>query len=266
MKRALCQTVWAGLPRLRRAFRSLGVCPESSMSCHVSPFPVDRAHPAAEPAGSDSLVRPAAIADQNVCRCPRCPTGGRPGERRAFRVDRSERRFPAIATSFNRVLRRSVETKLHAAIAVMDKASRDDRPVGERLVQGLERQLGAEMILQRPTEHLAAEGIEDDREIGERFGQADIGDVGDPSSVSRRMIRLRSSARQQDARGSWSIAVGTSVRASFGQIRQPCRLSVVAGTKDLRRRHERLSSRIKRSTRLWFTAQPSCRNSGPNLR
>jgi transposase InsO family protein len=43
------------------------------------------------------------------------PTGDRPGERRAFRVDRSERRFPAIATSFNRVLRRSVETKQDAS-------------------------------------------------------------------------------------------------------------------------------------------------------
>jgi putative transposase len=30
-------------------------------------------------------------------------------------VDRSERRFPAIATSFNRVLRRSVETKQDAS-------------------------------------------------------------------------------------------------------------------------------------------------------
>jgi hypothetical protein len=126
----------------------------------------------------------------------------------------------------------------------MHQASGDDGPAGERLVECLERQLGAEMILQRPADDLATEGIEDDGEIGERFGQADIGDVGDPSSVSRRMIRLRSSARQQDARGSWSIVVGTRCRARFGQIRQPCRLSVVAGTNDLRRKHKRLSSRI----------------------
>ena len=45
----------------------------------------------------------------------------------------------------------------------MDQASRDDRPAGERLIQGFECQLGAQMILQRPADHLAAEGIEDDR-------------------------------------------------------------------------------------------------------
>lgn len=41
---------------------------------------------------------------------------------------------------------------------------------------------------------------------------------------------------------SWPIAVGTGCRARFGQIRQPCRLSVVAGTRSLCPGRRRLSA------------------------
>ena len=59
---------------------------------------------------------------------------------------------------------------------------------------------------------------------------------------------------------SWSIPVNTIPRARFGTTRQPCRLSVVTGTNGLVRKHKRLSSRINRSTRLWFACHPSRRS------
>jgi hypothetical protein len=71
---------------------------------------------------ASSLERPAAIADQNTCWCSRRATGGRPGERRAFRPDRAERRFPVvIATSFIRVLRRPIESAQYVSIKYTER-------------------------------------------------------------------------------------------------------------------------------------------------
>jgi putative transposase len=60
---------------------------------------------------ASSLDRPVAIAAPNPANSSRRATGGRPGDRSAFRVDRTERRIPiVIATSITRVSRRPVET------------------------------------------------------------------------------------------------------------------------------------------------------------
>ena len=54
---------------------------------------------------------------------------------------------------------------------------------GERHVERLDRQACFEMIGERPTDHLAREGVEDDRQIDEVLGQTHVGDVGDPDLV-----------------------------------------------------------------------------------
>src|SRR6185436_17481257 len=63
---------------------------------------------------ASSLAIPAAIATQNRRRSSRPVAGGRPGENRGARPDRSDRRFRSgIATSSMGVLRRPLESALH---------------------------------------------------------------------------------------------------------------------------------------------------------
>src|SRR3982751_2611310 len=65
------------------------------------------------PTAASSLEHPAAIAAQNRWRSSRRATEGRPGEGKAPRPDRSERRFQTIiATSSLKVLRRPLEPGL----------------------------------------------------------------------------------------------------------------------------------------------------------
>src|SRR5829696_8982249 len=67
-------------------------------------------------AAASSLDAPAAIAAQNSLRSSRPATGGRPGDGKGLRPDRSDRRFRLfIATSSTQVLRRPLESALHAA-------------------------------------------------------------------------------------------------------------------------------------------------------
>src|ERR1700730_16039591 len=62
---------------------------------------------------ASSLERPEAIALQNCLQFSRWASGGRPGDRKAARTHRSERRpYLFIATSFAGVLRRPVESAL----------------------------------------------------------------------------------------------------------------------------------------------------------
>jgi transposase InsO family protein len=82
-----------------------------------------------DPTGSDtptaaaasSLDLPAAIALQKPTKSSRIATGGRPGDDSFFRPARSERLFPAIATSIRSVLRRPVETAQYAAQVYRDR-------------------------------------------------------------------------------------------------------------------------------------------------
>ena len=77
---------------------------------------------------------------------------------------------------------------LHAAIAVMDQASRR-RPAGcDRHVERLDRQLGTQRRRQCPADHLAAERVEDHRQIDERFGEMDVGDVRHPQLIKPREL------------------------------------------------------------------------------
>src|SRR3954471_20866567 len=74
------------------------------------------------PTAASSLEHPAAINTQNRWRSSRCATEGRPGEGKAPRPARSERRFRmAIATSSLKVLRRPLEPK-QRRIATKERA------------------------------------------------------------------------------------------------------------------------------------------------
>src|SRR5215217_9251740 len=62
-------------------------------------------------AAASSLDAPAAIATQNSLRSSRTATGGRPGDGKGLRPDRSDRRFRLfIATSSIQALRRPLES------------------------------------------------------------------------------------------------------------------------------------------------------------
>src|SRR5829696_219187 len=69
-------------------------------------------------AAASSLDDPAAILAQNSLRSSRPATGGRPGDGKGLRPDRSDRRFRLlIATSSIQVLRRPLESAQYAALA-----------------------------------------------------------------------------------------------------------------------------------------------------
>jgi hypothetical protein len=91
---------------------------------------------------------------------------------------------------------------LHAAVAGVDQSVTPHRaPVVQRLLEGVEDEAGTGRRGDTPADDSAGESINDEGRVDEASPGCDIGELGDPSSVSRRMSRLRSSARQQDARG-----------------------------------------------------------------
>src|SRR5215217_438527 len=72
-------------------------------------------------AAASSLDAPAAIATQNSLRSSRTATGGRPGDGKGLRPDRSDRRFRLfIATSSIQALRRPLESALRATIRMVE--------------------------------------------------------------------------------------------------------------------------------------------------
>src|SRR5271157_2630134 len=67
------------------------------------------------PTAASSLVVPAAIAAQNRRRSSRPATGGRPGENKRTRPERSERRFRMFIATPVKVLRRPLESAQYAS-------------------------------------------------------------------------------------------------------------------------------------------------------
>src|SRR5882757_2609146 len=89
--------------------------------------------PASTPASS--LERPEAIAIQNCLQFSRRASRSRPGDRKAARTHRSERRlYLFIATSFAEVLRRPVESAQYSRDVSdeTEKARRTGYPLGSR--------------------------------------------------------------------------------------------------------------------------------------
>ena len=61
---------------------------------------------------------------------------------------------------------------------MMDHLARPTLAEGH--VEGIENQLGSQMVGHRPANHPAAPDIQDDREIKEARHGRNVGDVGDP--------------------------------------------------------------------------------------
>src|SRR3954454_8314153 len=73
-------------------------------------------------APASSLDAPAAIAAQKSLRSSRPATGGRPGDGKGLRPDRSDRRFRlVIATSSTQVLRRPLESAQYVSITYTER-------------------------------------------------------------------------------------------------------------------------------------------------
>ena len=197
------------------------------------------------PTAASSLVVPAAIAAQNRRRSSRPATGGRPGENKRTRPERSERRFRMFIATPVKVLRRPLESALHAAVGMMDEAVGRRISRGQGQVERLQGERGLQMVGERKADHFARERVDDDREIDEVLGEPDIGDVGDPDLVEAGRLQPARKVRPD--------------RVNRG------RLIVVRGTKGLARSASRLSSRISRSTRLALTIRP-CRRSAWAMR
>src|SRR5215204_6353278 len=106
-------------------------------------------------AAASSLDAPAAIAAQNSLRSSRPATGGRPGDGKGLRPDRSDRRFRLfIATSSTQVLRRPLESARHPAVTVVDRAPR--RPAAlQGHDQGVDAQPRPEVVGHAPADDLA---------------------------------------------------------------------------------------------------------------
>ena len=96
---------------------------------------------------ASSLDWPEAMATRNRRRSARCATGGRPGDRNARRPARSDRRFCflVIAHLACQVLRGSIESTLHAAIAVMHQLiSARQRPFTGGLFERVKCEIAAQ--------------------------------------------------------------------------------------------------------------------------
>src|SRR5271157_5455356 len=119
------------------------------------------------PTAASSLVVPAAIAAQNRRRSSRPATGGRPGENKRTRPERSERRFRMFIATPVKVLRRPPESALHAAIGMMDEAVRRGISRSQRLIERAERERDLQMVGERKADDLARKRVDDDGEINE---------------------------------------------------------------------------------------------------
>src|SRR3954449_2280808 len=125
------------------------------------------------PTAASSLEHPAAMAAQNRWRSSRRATEGRPGEGKAPRPDRSERRFrTVIATSSLKVLRRPLEPGLIAAITSCTNTSNPALMVGAGLLARNARRAGLQVPpwvktslspgSQAVTDYLVQSGLQDD--------------------------------------------------------------------------------------------------------
>jgi hypothetical protein len=147
---------------------------------------------------ASSLVCPVVIAAQNCRRSSRCAAGGRPGDRRGARPDRSDRRFGFfIATSFVRPLRRPLESALTATVGMMEETGTWPAALKGH-GQGRQRQFGAHMIPHRPADHLATEQIDHDGEIQPSLVRSDVGEIGGPDAIRRGWVKVALQAVGRD--------------------------------------------------------------------
>src|SRR5215831_13756100 len=80
--------------------------------------------------------------------------------------------------------------------------------------EGFERELGPQMLFERPTDDHAREGIQHDGEKDEGFLQPDVGDVGDPNLVDSGRDEIGQDAKAMPAVG------GLGHEAGFAQAQE----------------------------------------------
>ena len=107
---------------------------------------------------------------------------------------------------------------LTALIGVMDDAFR--APLADGHGQGLEHQLGAQMVGQGPTDHAAAPGVDNDGQVQPASPSGDVGDIGHPQAVrplgaeiALHQIRRRPGIRLA-ARGAWAFPPANTLQVS----------------------------------------------------
>src|SRR3954470_19291904 len=141
---------------------------------------------------ASSLAIPAAIAIQNRRRSSRPVAGGRPGENRGARPDRSDRRFrPGIATSFQRVLRRPLESALAAAVAMVHQSRPLKRtPVIECLFESSEKEAVFGRSRRPPADDPPGKDVDDEGDVDEALPGRDIGEIRQPQRIRPRRMEL----------------------------------------------------------------------------
>ena len=172
-------------PRQRRLELTDGIPPPSRN--HRTPTTGDT--PASTPAAS--LVAPRGDRRPEPLPMLPAPAGGRPGDRITGRPVRSDPQpfgLP-IATPLDRALRRPLESALAALIGVMNRA-RVWATSGERHLERVDDQLGAEMVGHRPADDQPGEQVLDVREVQEPLPRRDVGDVRRPGLVRARRAKV----------------------------------------------------------------------------
>src|SRR5271156_2688435 len=114
------------------------------------------------PTAASSLAVPAAIAAQNRRRSSRPATGGRPGENKRTRPERSERRFRMFIATPVKVLRRPLESALAALVGVEDVRL---ATLGQGLLQRLDAEVGFHRDRHPMRENPPAENVGDRRQV-----------------------------------------------------------------------------------------------------
>jgi hypothetical protein len=136
-------------------------------------------------AAASSLDAPAAIATQNSLRSSRTATGGRPGDDKGLRPDRSDRRFRLfIATSSIQALRRPLESALPAAVAVVDQPARRLAAL-QGHDQGVDAQPGPQVVGHRPADDLARGQVLDGGEVEPAFVGREVREILSANSGGR---------------------------------------------------------------------------------
>jgi hypothetical protein len=141
-----------------------------------------------------------------------------------------------IATPFDQVLRRPLESALAAAVGVVNQLDvGTGAAVRERHPQRVEHEVGAHVAGELPTHHPAAEGVDDEGEEHQALPAAQIGEVGHPQLVGP--------AGGEVALDQVWPALGVRVRAGGAP-----RLAAALGALDARRRIRRLTRSRPTST------------------
>src|SRR3954451_8665672 len=98
-----------------------------------------------------------------------------PDRARPWSGDPPPRHLTSYYDRLRQALRRPLDSTLAAPVGMMDHVSRPTLTEGH--VQGIQNQLGSQMVGHRPADHPAAPDIYDDRQIEEARRGRDVGEI-----------------------------------------------------------------------------------------